>query len=126
MKFEQFLLNLVIDSINDRFFIYKKFDVTHQKIDQKVNVFKIYLKEIKRKLSLFNEYYRVILFLIKFIFVLKNKFFMMKNVLNIRKVILLKVIIQKIILNRTCEDDDSNNNQHKNNKFFDNQFNQNH
>ena len=32
LKFEQFLLNLVIDSINRRFIVYKKFDATHQKI----------------------------------------------------------------------------------------------
>ena len=39
LKFEQFLLNFVIDSINRRLIVYKKFDATHQKIDQKVSVF---------------------------------------------------------------------------------------
>ena len=33
LKFEQFLLNLIIDSINHRLIVYKKFDATHQKID---------------------------------------------------------------------------------------------
>ena len=46
LKFEQFLLNLVIDSINRRLIVYKKFNAIHQKIDQKVSVFKIHLKEM--------------------------------------------------------------------------------
>ena len=65
------------------------------------------------------------LFLIKFIFVLKNKLFIIKDVLNIKKTILFKIIIQKIILSCTREDDNSNNNQYKNNEFFNNQFNRN-
>ena len=32
-KFQQFLLNLIVDSINRRLIVYKKFDATHQKID---------------------------------------------------------------------------------------------
>ena len=62
LKFEKFLLNFVIDSINRRLIVYKKFDATHQKIDQKCNIFKIYLKEIKRKLFSFDEYHKDILF----------------------------------------------------------------
>ena len=65
------------------------------------------------------------LFLAKLISVLKNKFFIMRNVSNIRETILFKTIMQKITLSRTREDDDNSNNQHKNNKFFDNQFNRN-
>ena len=49
------------------------------------------------------------LFLIKLISILKNKFLIMKNVLNIKKIILFKIIMQKIILNRTREDDDNHN-----------------
>ena len=123
LKFEQFLLNMIIDSINCQFIVYEKFDATHQKIDQKVNVFKIYLKKIERKLFSFDDYYKIILFLIKLISVLKNKLFIIKNVSNIKKIILFKIIMQKIILSRMREDDTNNNNQHKNNKFFDNQFN---
>ena len=111
LKFEQFLLNLIIDSINRRFIVYEKFDAIHQKIDQKINVFKIYLKEIKRKLSFFDKYYKIILFLTKLILVLKNKFLIMKDVLNIKKIILFKIIMQKIMLNRTREDDDNHNSQ---------------
>ena len=120
LKFEQFLLNFVIDSINRWLIVYKNFNAAHQKIDQKVSVFKIHLKEIKKKLSFFDEYHKVMLFVIKFISVLKNKLFIMRNVLNTRKAILFKVIIQEIILSRTRENDNNNNNQHKNNKFFDN------
>ena len=125
LKFEQFLLNLVIDSVNRRLIVYEKFDATHQKIDQKVSVFKIYLKEIERELSFFDEYHRAMLFLIKLTSVLKNKLLIMRNVSNIRKTILFKVIMQEITLSRTREDDGNSNNQHKSNKFFDNQFNRN-
>ena len=125
LKFEQFLLDLVVDSINHRFIAYKKFDAIHQKIDQKVSVFKAYLKEIKKKLSFFDEYYRAMLFLIKLTLVLKNKLLIMRNVSNIRKTILFKIIMQEITLSRTREDDGNSNNQHKNNKSFDNQFNRN-
>ena len=65
------------------------------------------------------------LFLIKLTPMLKNKLFIIKNVLNIKKIILFKIIMQKIILSRTREDDDNYNFQQKNNKFFKYQFNQN-
>ena len=74
LKFEQFLLNFVIDSINRRFIVYKKFNTIHQKIDHKTNVFKIFLKEIQKTLFSFNEYHKVILFLTKFISVSKINF----------------------------------------------------
>ena len=125
LKFEQFLLNLIIDLINRRFIIYEKFDAIHQKIDQKISVFKIYLKKIKKKLSFFDEYHKVMLFLIKLISMLKNKLLIMRNVLNIKKIILFKIIMQKIILSRTREDDNNHNFQQKNNKFFEHQFNRN-
>ena len=125
LKFEQFLLNLVVDSINRRFIAYEKFDATHQKIDQKVSVFKVYLKKIKKELSFFDEYHKAMLFLAKLILVLKNKLLIIKNVPNIRKTILFKIIIQKITLSRTRKGDGNSNNQHENNKFFDNQFNRN-
>ena len=125
LKYEQFLLDLVIDSIKRRLIVYKKSDTIYQKIDQKVSVFKIDLKEIKKELSFFDEYHKVILFLIKFISVLKNKSFIIKDIFNIKKIILFKSIMQRIILSRTREGDDNNNNQYKNNKFFDNQFNRN-
>ena len=60
LKFEQFLLNLVTDSINRQFIVYEKFNTIYQKIDQKVSVIKIYLKEIEKELSSFDEYHKVI------------------------------------------------------------------
>ena len=89
-KIEQFLLNFVIDSINRRFIVYKKSNAIHQKVDQKISVFKIYLKEIKRELSSFDKYYKVILFLVKLISMLKNKLLIMKDVSNIKNTILFK------------------------------------
>ena len=65
------------------------------------------------------------LFLIKLISVLKNKLFTMKNVFNIKKIILFKIIMQKIMLSRTREDDDNYNSQQKNNKSSEYQFNRN-
>ena len=117
------MLNLIIDSINRRLIAYKKFNAIHQKINQKINVFKIYLKEIKRKLSFFDEYHKIMLFLIKLISMLKNKLFIMKNVFNIKKIILFKIIMQKTTLDRTREDDNNHNFQQKDNKFFEHQFN---
>ena len=119
------MLNFVIDSINRQFIIYEKFNTIYQKIDQKVNIFKIYLKKIKRKLFFFYKYYKIILFLIKLILVLKNKLFIMRNIFNIKEFILFIIITQEIILSRTREDDNNSNNQYNNNKFFDNQFNRN-
>ena len=103
------MLNLIIDSINHRFIVYEKFNAIYQKIDQKVSVFKIYLKEIKKELFSFDKYHKVMLFLAKLISMLKNKLFIMRNVFNIKKIILFKIIMQKITLSRTREDDDNHN-----------------
>ena len=92
----------------------------HQKIDQKVSFFKTYLKESKRELFSFDEYYKIMLLLIKQISVLKNKLFIIRIMFNIKENILFKMIMQEIILNRTREDDNNRNNQYKNNKSFDN------
>ena len=65
------------------------------------------------------------LFLAKLISVLKNKLFIIKNMLSIRKIILFKAIIQETTLNRTDDNDDYNHSQLKNNKLFEHQFNRN-
>ena len=65
------------------------------------------------------------LFLAKLTSMLKNKLFTIKNVFNIKKIILFKIIMQKITLSRTRENDDNHNFQQKNNKFFEHQFNRN-
>ena len=49
------------------------------------------------------------LFLIKLTSILKNKLFIIKNVFNIKKIILFKIIMQKITLNCTRENDDNYN-----------------
>ena len=49
------------------------------------------------------------LFLTKLTSMLKNKFFIIRNVPNIKKIILFKVIMQKITLSRTREDNDNHN-----------------
>ena len=100
------LSNLIIDSINCRLIVYEKYNAIHKKTDQKVSVFKIYLKEIKRELSSFDKYYKVILFLIKLILMLKNKLFIIRNVFNIKEIILFKTIMQETIHNCTRNKND--------------------
>ena len=109
--------------MNRRLIVYKKFDATYQKTDQKVSVFKIYLKKIKKKLFSFDEYYKAMLFLAKLISVLKNKLFIMRDVLSTKKIILFKVIMQETTLNRTRDDDEHNHSSLKSNKFFEHQIN---
>ena len=109
--------------MNRRLIVYEKFNTTHQKTDQKVSVFKIYLKKIKKKLFSFDEYYKAMLFLAKLISVLKNKLFIMRDVLSTKKIILFKVIMQETTLNRTRDDDEHNHSSSKSNKFFKHQFN---
>ena len=65
------------------------------------------------------------LFLTKLISVLKNKLFIMRDVLSIKKTILFKTIMQETTLNRTRDDDDHNHSLLKNNKFFEHQLNRN-
>ena len=110
LKSKQFLLNLVVDSINRWLIVYEKFNAIYQKIDQKVNVFKIYLEKMKRELSYFDEYHKIMLFLIKLTSVLKNKFLIIKDVSNIKETILFKIIMQEITLSRTRESNSNNNN----------------
>ena len=112
------MLNLITDSINRRLIVYEKFNATHQKTDQKVSIFKIYLEEIKKELFSFDEYYRAMLFLIKLISVLKNKLLTMRNMFSTKKIILFKTIMQETTLNRTRDDDDHNHSSSKNNKSF--------
>ena len=47
------------------------------------------------------------LFLIKLTSRLKNKIFIIKDVFNIKEIILFKIIMQKITLSRTRENDDN-------------------
>ena len=109
--------------MNRRLIVYEKFNAIHQKTDQKVSVFRIYLKKIEKKLFSFDEYHRAMLFLVKLNSMLKNKLFIIRNVLSTKKIILFKVIMQKITLSRTRDDDEYNHSSLKSNKFFEHQFN---
>ena len=102
------MLNLIIDSVNRRLIVYKKFNAAHQKTNYKISVFKIYLEKIEKKLFSFDEYHKAMLFLAKLISVLKNKLFIIKDVLSIKEIILFKIIMQEITFNRTRDDDDYN------------------
>ena len=106
LKFEQFLLNLIIDLINRWLIVYEKFDAIYQKTNQKISNFKIYLKKIKIKIFSFNKYHKIRLFLTKLISVLKIKSFIIKDMFDIRKTILFKSIMQKTIL--SCTHDNNN------------------
>ena len=83
------------------------------------------MKKIEKELFSFDEYHKVMLFLAKFISVLKNKLLIIKNVFSIRKTILFKIIMQETTFNRTRDDDDYNHFQLKSNKFFEYQLNRN-
>ena len=58
------------------------------------------------------------LFLAKFISVLRNKLLIIKNVFNLKEIILFKAIRQEIIFNRTRDDNNYNYSQSKSNKVF--------
>ena len=58
------------------------------------------------------------LFLAKLISILKNKLFIIKNIFNIKEIILFKNIMQETILNRVRDNNEHNCSQLKNNKFF--------
>ena len=64
-NFKQFFLNLVFDFVNRKFFVYEKFENAKQLFNQKIFVFKIYLKKIESHLFEFIETYRANFFLIK-------------------------------------------------------------
>ena len=48
---------------------------------------------MKKELFSFNEYYRVMLFLVKLISMLKNKLLIIRNVLSIKEIILFKIVM---------------------------------
>ena len=47
------------------------------------------------------------LFLTKFTLILKNKFFIIKNIFNIKEIILFKIIMLRITLSRTRKNNDN-------------------
>ena len=119
-NFKQFLLNLVFDFINRKFFFYEKFENVKQLFNQKIFVFKIYLKKTKFHLFEFIETYRTNFFLIKLNAKLKCKILNINKMFNIREKSLIKIIMQKKILKRTRSNDENYSTQFK---FFKDFFN---
>ena len=101
-NFKQFFLNLVFDFVNRKFFVYEKFENVKQLFNQKIFVFKIYLKKTKFYLFEFIETYRANFFLIKLNAKLKFKILNIDKIFNTREKNLIKIIMQKKTLKRTC------------------------
>ena len=99
-NFKQFFFNLIFDFVNRRFLVYEKFENIKQLFNQKIFVFKIYLKKTKSHLFEFIETYRAIFFLIKLNAKLKFKILNIDEIFNTREKILIKIIMQKKTLKR--------------------------
>ena len=100
-NFKQFFLNFVFDFVNRKFLVYEKFESVKQLFNQKIFVFKIYLKKTKSHLFKFIETYRANFFLIKLNAKLKFKILNIDEIFNTREKILIKIIMQKKTLKRT-------------------------
>ena len=119
-NFKQFLLNLIFDFVNRKFFIYEKFENVKQLFNQKIFVFKIYLKKIKFYLFEFIETHRANFFLVKSNAKLKFKILNIDEIFNFREKLLIKIIMQKKILKRVRSNNENN---FIHLKFFKNSFN---
>ena len=93
VDFEQFLFDLIIDSINCRLLVYEKWIDVMQKSNQKIFAFKIYLKNIKSYMFSFEKMHKVNFFLIKFKNDLKKKILNTKEMSHTREKILVKIIM---------------------------------
>ena len=93
--FEDFLLNLIVDSVNRRLNVYERWKNVKQNSNQKISIFKIYLKNLKSHLLEFEKIHKAFIFFVKLRFELKQKILNIDNVSNIRKNILGVVIMQK-------------------------------
>ena len=119
--FENFLLNLIVDSVNRRLNVYKRWKNVKQNSNQKVSIFKIYLKNLKNHLLEFEKIHKTFIFFVKFRFEFKQKILNIDNVSNTRKNILSVVIMQKKNLKRQRENNDNSNfNQNRNDEKFKN------
>ena len=99
-NFEIFLLNLIVDSMNRWLNFYERWKKVKQNSNQKITIFKIYLKNLKNHLFEFEKIYKTFIFFVKFRFEFKQKILNIDNVSNIRKNILNVVIMQKKNLKR--------------------------
>ena len=120
-NFENFLLNLIVDSVNRWLNVYERWKNVKQNSNQKISIFKIYLKDLKTHLFELKKIYKTFIFFVKFRFEFKQKILSIDNVSNIRKNILNIVIMQKKNLKRQRENDDNSNfNQNRNDEKFKN------
>ena len=76
------------------------------------------MKKIKRELFSFDKYDKIMLFLAKLISMLKNKLLTMRNISNIKEIVIFKAIIQETIFNRIRDNNNYNYSQLKNIEFF--------
>ena len=118
-EFQKFLLNLIANSANRRLQAYERWEKARQRNDQKMIVFKTYLKNLKSYLSDFSEVHRVNIFLAKLKPELKNKLLSTDNVSENRKAILAQTIMQKRILKRQRNTSGHKNSDKKDNKSDD-------
>ena len=79
--------------MNRRLNIYKRFKKIKQNSNQKITIFKIYLKNLKNHLFEFEKIHKTFIFFVKFHFEFKQKILNIDNVLNIRKNILNIIIM---------------------------------
>ena len=100
VDFEQFLLDLMIDSTNRRLLVYERWIDAMQKSNQKIFAFKTYLKKIKNHMLSFVEMHRANFLLIKLKNDLKNKILNTREMSHTREEILVKTIMQKKTLKR--------------------------
>ena len=102
-------MNLITNLINRWLIVYERWKNVKQNSNQKISIFKTYLKNLKNYLFDFFENQKTFYFLIKLRSKFKQKIFDTNNVLKTRENILNIVIMQKKNLKRTRENNDNNN-----------------
>ena len=108
--FENFLLNLIVDSVNRRLNVYERWKKVKQNSNQKITIFKVYLKDLKSHLFEFEKTHKAFIFFAKLRHELKQKIFDIESVSNTRENILKIVIMQKKNLKRQRSDNDDDEN----------------
>ena len=115
--FENFLLNLIADSVNRRLNAYERWEEAKQNSNQKITTFKAYLKDLESHLPEFEETHKAFIFLAKLRHELKQKIFGTESVPDTREGILEVAIMQKKNLERQRSGDgggeNSNSNQNR-------------
>ena len=92
-KFMTFLLNLITNLINRRFFAYERWKEIKQRFDQKMLAFKTHLKKLKTQLFKFNQKHIIMIFLAKLKQNLKFKIISINSVSHLRKNLLTLIIM---------------------------------